>query len=107
MTDEWGPWIKHDGAFPDAIEALPDGATFQALFQADSGFAPDEGDMGPLHQCFFWRWRDVRVGWFRTERRRVCDDPIFAPVVYYRVRKPRALIELQRLIANLPEEVDA
>jgi hypothetical protein len=64
--------------------------------------------MSPDWPGFFWRWKRVRVSWFRTELRRVCDQPDYAPIIRYRIRKPKGFAILERIAANpLAETVEA
>lgn len=46
--------------------------------------------ISPSYPGFFWRWKRVRTGWFKSEMRRVCDDPSYAPIRAYRLQKPRS-----------------
>jgi len=104
MSDEeWGPWIEHDGATPDAIAGLPNGTRVQTHSVGGLGLLP----LNAAHPGFYWRWRTVRCGWFRTELRRVCDDPTYGAIIRYRIRKPRGLTILEGLLTDLPEKVDA
>lgn len=102
MTDEseWGPWVNHDGA------DCPVKWTCQVeidFYVADEGaLLPPTRKITPSLPNWLWRWRTVRLGWFRTERRRVCDDPVYAPIIRYRVRKPPALRKLIEMVENLP-----
>jgi hypothetical protein len=98
MSDEWGPWIELDGAQP----LIPLGVSLKVAVLG-SGIRPEPGAVVSLSwPGFYWRWRTVRVGLFRSERRRVCDDPSYAPIIRYRIRRPRALLELIDLVENLP-----
>lgn len=106
MSDEWGPWIEHDGAGLRGL--VPQGAVVEVSFQKPGLTVGDKADGVPFdHPCFFWRWQQVRTGWFSSEWRRVCDDPAYAPAIRYRIRKPRGLVILEKLLADLPERIDA
>jgi hypothetical protein len=92
---EWGPWIEHDGAAPEP----PHGVGWK-LDTVSVGLAlrhPPACGIGPGWPGFYWRWRRVRVGWFRTELRRVCDDPAYAPIIRYRIGRPRGNATMRRL----------
>ena len=104
MSEHWGPWIAHDGAVP----SIPLGSVVEVLFQGP-GVKPEEGSVCDLTAMpgFYWRWKRVRIGWFSSEMRRVCDDPAYAPVIRYRIRRPRGMVVLDRILADLPEQVDA
>ncbi len=96
MAEEWGPWIEHDGA---GI-SVPEGARLQIRWIGE-GVPPPTGncDLRTLPNCF-WRWRRVRTGLFKSELRRVCDDPVYAPIICYRIRRPDALRRLIDLAAD-------
>ena len=104
MADEWGPWIEHDGAGV----CVPGGSVLQVKF-GGPGLMPDDFAKLSLeaYPGFFWRWKRVKTGWFSSEMRRVCDDPAYAPIIRYRIRKPRGMVVLEGLLADLPESVDA
>ena len=93
---DYGPWITHDGA---GIE-VPDGTHLQVSLLRDGiGLTSDTCDFATVPNAF-WRWRRVRTGFFRSELRRVCDNPAFAPIIAYRIRKPRALMWLKTIAEN-------
>lgn len=107
MSEEWGPWIEHDGASVSGM--IPQGAVLNILSINTGGITAGDidGPIGLEFPGFFWRWKRVKTGWFRSEVRRVCDDPSYAPVVLYRIRKPRGMTILENLLADLPEKVDS
>ena len=95
----WGPWIEHDGSRPEGIPRR-----CKLDVKHGSGLFPSE----KLHidsPCWFWRWRHVRVGWFRREWRRVCDQPDFAPVKEYRIWYPDGLALLKEIAADPPSSL--
>ena len=103
MSEEWTPWIKHDGAEP---QGLPHRARIRIIALAD-GISPEVGTVvSQEHPSFFWRWRRVRTGWFRSELRPVCDDPAYAPIIAYCIRRPDALRKLIDLAENPPAPSD-
>jgi hypothetical protein len=96
---EWGPWIEHDGAAP----LLPCHRMTVQIKHDGNGEIPVTSEViSRRYPGFFWRWRRVRTGWFRSELRRVCDNPAYAPIIAYRIRRPRALQDLIDLVENLP-----
>jgi len=97
VTDEWGPWIRHDGAAPQVAPPR----TLLVEFEGEGLRAPS-GKITPSYPGFYWRWRTVKTGWFRREKRRVCDDPAYAPIIAYRLRRPPALRQLIDLAENPP-----
>jgi hypothetical protein len=89
MSEEWGPWIEHDGkGFPLArgqvahliYRSGDEEITIVGLFR---GGEPDVVGSS-------WHWG---AGW---------DE-----IIRYRIRKPRGLTILEGLLENLPEEVGA
>lgn len=115
--EDWEPWIQHDGAYPPPeLEArFQRGARIQVVEEIrDLSLITLERDARGnllLWPGFYWRWQNVKIGWFRTEKRRVCDDPAYAPIIRYRFRKPpRAAastevgVEILRRIAADPKQ---
>lgn len=85
MSDEWGPWIEHDGKGCPCV-----GMYVHVVFNMSNDFIGVAG-VSPLFNMTnggSWNWR---AG--------------FDPIIRYRIRKPRGLIILQSLIADLPEPV--
>lgn len=89
MSDEWGPWIKHDGKGCP----VPDGVWCHRIFSE-----PARGDDKTVHgkmedfspvnrewEFHSWNWSKGAVH-----------------IIRYRIRNPRAL-ELLRSIAKEPE----
>ena len=92
MSEEWGPWIEHDGArIPTEFRV---GDVVQLLSENNE---TGNLDLSPpkvvLPEDF------VRYNWFWGESSH--------DVLRYRVRKPRALLDLIEMVENLPEQVDA
>ena len=96
MSDEWGPWIEHDGRGCP----LPDGTVAQAFFEENPGCVegPFLGVVGSGgKQSWDWSlWQTVAP-----------DGYLISRVIRYRIRKPRGMVVLDRLLADLPEKVDA
>jgi hypothetical protein len=103
MSDEWGPWIDHDGG----SLVFNSNVCLEVTFQIGGIEPPSKLHTGEQWPGFLWRWRTKRTGWFGQRKTRVCDDPAYAPVWRYRIRKPRGLTILEGLLENLPEKVDA
>lgn len=101
MDQDWGPWIECDGARcpanlpPVRVQVVMDMRLGDYLIgpPADGFYIED-------WPGFLWRWKRVRVGWFKSELRRVCDNPLYAPICRYRIRKPRALLNLVTIAAD-------
>ncbi len=91
MDLEWGPLIEHDGGMgPQVTHKQPIRLLFD-MAGAEGKLTCDHVDIiKPDFPGFYWRWKRVRVGWFKYAMRRVCDDPAYAPVAAYRFAKPRS-----------------
>jgi hypothetical protein len=95
VSDEWGPWIEHDGAGCPCEgcytqDWLADGRVVEGIVEiGHNALLP--GEMSA------WVWSSLDV-WHFPGR-----------VIRYRIRKPRGLTILKSLIEKLPlpEKVDA
>lgn len=93
MSDEWGPWVEHDGTGCPCIGfyvhvsrlAAPDKEVIAGAECIRNGVDPNS----------------ILSAWVWEELTRPND------VMRYRVRKPRGLTILEGLLENLPEKVDA
>jgi len=86
MADEWGPWIRHDGTrVPVAI-----GTVCQVEIRSGLvGVLTVEASRAETHgDCFIWAS-------LLPNRRHLA-------IIRYRIRKPRALLDLIELVENLP-----
>jgi len=81
MSDEWGPWIEHDGK-----HMPPDGSLCQAAFD-------DGKTLLGVVRCDDETHRDSFL-W--------CGDISMSHVIRYRIRKPRGMAILEGLLADLP-----
>lgn len=99
---EWEPWIELDGSgAPD----FPGGTIFECVFSGPGVTWPNgHAIMTDTWPGFFWRWRNVRVNWFESVRRRVCDQPDYAPIIRIRFQKPpsTATDRLAEIVAKPP-----
>jgi len=92
MSDEWGPWIEHDGTpAPDAQ------GRYCNVISADGR---DEcgvvrAAVAVPNRRSLWIWGTLD-DWEMEQR-----------VIRYRIRKPHGLTILEGLLENLPEEVPA
>ena len=96
MSDEWGPLIKHDGAAPLHLPKCD--CTILVRFHGRGDTC--DGPLARTAPNWFWRWQWVWTGWFRRELRPVCDDPAFAPIISYRIKRPKGLILLCDIAAE-------
>ena len=85
MSDEWGPWIKHDGkgcpCVGEYVHIIADNGDDQCGIPNHTCDAPEYG-------CFStWIWDH-----YTTHPR----------VIRYRIRKPRGMVILEKLLADMP-----
>lgn len=88
MTAEWGEWKEHDGG-PQPVDS-------GAIVSVEFRIAPPEGT------CIFGNPDCDFAGTWFWHHDGSPDD-----IIRYRIRKPRGLVILENLIADLPEEVRA
>lgn len=92
MSDEWGPWIEHDGrTWPPA----PIGTIVHRVFNK----APLAGIAKGQIEHVDLLTANERGSWIGCSESR--------QVIRYRIRKPRGMVICERLLADLPEQVDA
>lgn len=106
MSEEWGPWIEHDGrGCPPSIM----GKVIEAEFTSEDGLECTGYRVLTVDElvasCESWNaathmGSGADGGW---------DGKSFPMeyVIRYRIRKPRALQDLIKLVEELPEGVDA
>lgn len=82
MSEEWGPWIEHDGGPCPAPGCL---VAIQFRVKVQPG---DKTRGNP--DC---DWAEVWDWW---------HDGTHDDIIRYRIRKPRALLNLIELVENLP-----
>ena len=93
QQEEWTEWFQHDGKGCPCV-----GQYVHIVYIA----GPDLraiADGGPS-----WTYGDAndRRTWSRNGKG---NDGRFRPIIRYRIRKPRALLDLIQLIADLPAPV--
>ena len=91
MSEEWGPWIEHDGKGCPVIK----GITVEAVFSQPFGEEIRQGVAGSDGGAS-WLWRKIRYVGI------VCYDTRSAPIIRYRVRRPKAMQQLIQMVENLP-----
>ncbi len=79
MTDEWGPWIEHDGKGCPCV-----GEFVHTVHHHGYEFLGIAGSGGGRS----WDWSNA---------------PWYSRIIRYRIRKPRGLTILEGLLENLPE----
>lgn len=77
MSEEWGPWIEHDGKGCPCMGMWVQVQNLNAC-RIWEGVACSEGGRS-------WDWSTG-----------------YRPVVRYRIRRPRALLQLIEMVENLP-----
>jgi hypothetical protein len=83
MSEEYGPWIDHDGkSCPNLV-----GHILQCVVRRDEDTPPVVAGNVDLFASAPWLWAIV---------------PCRYEIIRYRIRKPRGLVMLERLIADLP-----
>ena len=102
MTEQWGPWIEHDGKHRPHNGSIvqkeyANGLVLIGMVGARPKTALELGVPPYLGRTFSCSW--VWSGW-----------GLSVPIIRYRIRKPRALIQLIDMVENLPaptERVEA
>ena len=91
-SEEYGPWVAHDGGGCP----LPLGTMVQCTFETwPFSYITPEG-ASPVRGGRCWDWRH----W-------LCEQPdgsLVARIVSYRVRKPRGMAVLEHLVAEIATE---
>lgn len=114
MSDEWGPWIEHDGAgFPTRfIGQYMQATLILACADEFGGFPGAERN----HEFFassnfmanpMWRHGEFGRTYHYTSGPFAGREFRAGKVVRYRIRKPRALQQLRDMIADLPAPAPA
>lgn len=91
MSDEWGPWIKHDG------KGCPCIGQYCHMVYVDNHarFCIAEGSAS-------WIWKSLKPSGWGSD-----PDAVCVPIVRYRIRKPRAMMIFEKILARIPDLVDA
>lgn len=93
MSEEWGPWIEHDGKGRPNLDGYvrqveyADGEVV-CLDGPEGWWTCDIPYLGPRFSSS-WDWS---------------SEGDFVPAIRYRIRKPRALSQLQEMIRDLEGE---
>lgn len=97
MSEEWGPWIEHDGkAWPmHGLVAEKEYANGLILIGVIGSRALSYSELGVP----FYSGKTFQSSW-------VWDAPgPFVPVIRYRIRKPKGMTILEGILADLPAPV--
>ena len=91
MSEQWGPWIEHDGKGCPSI--IISGLKMEFIYR--SGERHGGMTKPNILAAPNWVWPKSNGKIFPTD------------CMSYRIRKPRALQDLIKLVEELPEGVDA
>ena len=95
MSEEWGPWIEHDGRGCP----LPVGTYIKDEWEGPPGrFNSSEGPIS---------YRELEAFDWSNFGKKSLHGMRCGRVIRYRIRKPRGLVILEKLLTDLPETVDA
>lgn len=86
---EWGPWVEHDGKGCPCVG--------QYVMVKGKGCSCNPIDVAIAEDTIDWR-----EGIFPAYCTQCKDLGFRGQVGWYRIRKPRALIELRQMVENLP-----
>lgn len=82
MSNEWGPWIEHDGKGCPCV-----GQYVHVVVVNSYGFEKETFVIAGSQGGKSWDWRNA---------------PKYTRIIRYRIHKPRGLTILENLIADLP-----
>jgi len=88
MSDEWGPWIDHNGSGCPCV-----GMWVQAKAVAPSGKKILAEGMAGSNGGDSWDW---------SKFGNVFGKALVAKITEYRIRKPRGMAVLEALVADVP-----
>ena len=89
QQDEWGPWIEHDGSPNPCPGMWVD--TIDRLGQREEGMSDEFCETHDMSDC--WDWSS--------------PDFLGVQIICYRIRRPRGMEVLDKVLADLPQKVDA
>jgi len=93
MSEEWGPWIEHDGKMcPVELGVL-------VKIQNGDVHRNKHYKGRPGRYAQSWGWR--RSGWFRRPK---CWDESCSPILRYKLLKPSQGFQILERIASQPQE---
>lgn len=89
MSEEWGPWIEHDGRGCPCVGMFVE---LVALCVCLGELPPRRGTPLATSTLMSWDW---------------ANHPKYTAVLRYRIRKPRGMVVLEGQLADLREGVEA
>ena len=93
MADDWGPWIEHDGRGCPCVGMVV--RVVSANGRDEIGVPKGGALIVDGNTASMWIWSSIPDFWWGHR------------VIRYRIRKPRGMVALESLLADLPEKVDA
>jgi hypothetical protein len=93
MSEEWGPWIEHDGRSCPCVGLVV--RVVAANGRDEIGLVDILASQVSDRFASMWIWSSIPAHWWGHR------------IIRYRVRKPRGLVICENLLADLPEKVDA
>ena len=96
MNDEWGPWIEHDqnGCPESVINRFCEIEFWGVTRNLGAPYSKSGIITPPMSRALDW------IVSHPADMRAVM-------IIRYRIRKPRGMVVLERLLADLPEREDA
>lgn len=92
MSEEWGPWVEHDGR----IEPVDGTPVYVERANGDEGFFIAGTSRYKCRASVGFGKKST--SWWIWES----DIPQYGEIIRYRIRKPRGMTILENLIADLP-----
>ena len=95
MSEEWGPWVEHDG------KSCPKGQVVKAVFRYRNGKKELRGPFvagGQGGNSWFWGEPSKPATW-STSR----NGLLAIPVVSYQIKKPKGLSLLEEILAEVKD----
>lgn len=95
--EEWGPWIKHDGKGCPCVGMW---VRMEGYNMRTNGPVVIREKIVEDSPSWNWKMASGHAGRIRLRNGRMVRS--VAAVIRYRIRKPRALIQLREMIETLP-----
>lgn len=96
MSEEWGPWIEHDGKGCPCVGQWVQACLISTdYFSRSQGGAKEKTSEGIAGKSP-WNWDWTKAG------KLMPNGKVATKIIRYRIRKPRGLTILEELLENLP-----
>lgn len=98
MSEEWGPWIGHDG------NGCPCAGMYVQIMRANSDVAEGIATMMGKYWCRVPRQyqNERRIIGIESWWNWVSHHPRFGEIINYRIRKPKGMKMLEQLLQDIP-----